>query len=229
MTVETASTVGCWHPAAPSTPERLVVAAPHPDDELLGAAGILRWASDRGVALTIVACTDGEGSHPRSLLTDPGELRRRRASEREAALGAFGIAAEVVRLGLPDGSLAAFEGQLAEAMRAWCAPGSVLVVPWRHDGHADHESLARAGLRAAAGTGASVWQVPIWAKVRRGRPLPAPFASLQLSAEARRAKATAVGLHRSQLVALGPRPEDGPVVHPHELALMLDGWEMVLP
>lgn len=223
-----APSVGTWHPGPPPLPQRLVVLAPHPDDEVLGTAGILRWAGAGGVATTVVACTDGEASHRRSRLVHPDGLRRCRAEERAAALAALGVDAEVLRLGLPDGALDAHEGELADAFGALGGAGTVLVAPWEHDGHPDHEAVGRAARSAAARSSATVWSVPIWAKVRSVRDLPPPLAALELSPSSRAAKAAAVACFRSQLVAAGPAPEDGPVVHPAELAAMLDGTEVVL-
>lgn len=225
----TRSTVGTWTPAPPPVPRLLVVVAPHPDDEVLGAGGILRWADGEGAATAVVACSDGEASHGRSRLVAADELRRRRAEERADALDVLGVDPHVVRLGHPDGQLAAHEDEIVASLAGFGGDGVTFVVPWVHDGHPDHEAVGRAGRAAAAATGAQLWPVPIWAKVRREHPLPEPVARLVLSPEVRRAKADAVDRHRSQLVALGPAPEDGPVVHPTELAAMLDGTEVVLP
>lgn len=43
---------------------RLVVVAPHPDDEVLGVGGLMATAVGAGVELDIVAVTDGDASHP---------------------------------------------------------------------------------------------------------------------------------------------------------------------
>ena len=45
-------------------PRRLVVVAPHPDDEALGAGGLLQHMTRIGVEAMLVAVTDGEASHP---------------------------------------------------------------------------------------------------------------------------------------------------------------------
>ena len=47
-------------------PRRLVVVAPHPDDEVLGAGGLLQYMGRVGVEMVVVAVTDGEASHPRA-------------------------------------------------------------------------------------------------------------------------------------------------------------------
>jgi hypothetical protein len=63
--------------AAPS----LVVVAAHPDDETLGAGGLIVEAGRRGIPVTVVVATAGEASHPRSTTVSPQALADRRAQE----------------------------------------------------------------------------------------------------------------------------------------------------
>lgn len=222
-----------WDGLAPDVGRTLVVLAPHPDDEVLGCGGLLRWAVGRGVAVRLVAVTDGEASHRRSACITPAALVERRAAERAAALEVLGVdrAVTVTRLGLPDGAVAACEDRLARMVvevvdRHRSAGGVTLVAPRDDDGHPDHDATARAAACAAATVGAPVWSVAIWAKVHRPAALGAGR-RLHLDSAARAAKSAAVAAFRSQLVALGPGPLDGPVVHPHEVAAMLAGPEVV--
>ena len=49
-------------PFPPLSPDdRILVLAPHPDDELLGAAGLLLEAEEKGVEAKIVIATNGDG------------------------------------------------------------------------------------------------------------------------------------------------------------------------
>src|ERR1700722_4589232 len=41
--------------------ERVLVIAPHPDDEVLGFAGVIRAAKAAGVGVRVVIVTDGQG------------------------------------------------------------------------------------------------------------------------------------------------------------------------
>ena len=91
----------------------MVVFAAHPDDEVLGAGGIIALLAAAGARLRVVAVTDGESSHPG---------RRRRAGRAGGppgagagrGAGALGAdAAEVIRLGLPDAGLDDREAELA--------------------------------------------------------------------------------------------------------------------
>ena len=219
-----------WVGPPPAAGEALLVLAPHPDDEVIGAAGLMAWFASLGRPIDIVAVTDGERSHSRSARITPEELRQRRADERTAALEVLGLTAEVTRLELPDGQVADHEHALTSAIADRVGPETTLIAPWRHDGHPDHDAVGRAAWTAAEQTGAALWEVSIWAKVHTSiRRAAAPKRShLVLDTATRARKAEAVGCFASQLVPLGPDPLDGPVVHPHELSAMLDGEEPVL-
>jgi LmbE family N-acetylglucosaminyl deacetylase len=225
----TGAAVATWQGRPPEALDRVVVLAPHPDDEVLACGALMTWLHDLGHHLSIVAVTDGEGSHARSRRVDPDALRARRADERAAALSRLGLDVGVERLGLPDGAVRTHEARLQRALEDRLDPRTTVVAPWRRDGHPDHEATGRAALVAARRTGAHLWEVPIWAKVAGPPPLSVrPGSRLLLSDEQQRRKRESVACFRSQLHAQGPDAVDGPVVHPHEVAAMLDGHEDVL-
>ena len=110
--------------AVPGHGDGLLVVAAHPDDESLGAAGLIRHVLRAGARVRVLLCTAGEGSHPDSPTSTPealGELRTRefdramRALDPDAARGdgpspaggrSAGTGSLVWRLlGLPDGAL----------------------------------------------------------------------------------------------------------------------------
>lgn len=216
-----------WRGGAPPVPARAVVVAPHPDDEVLGTAGLLRWLVAHGASVALVAVTDGEASHARSRRTTPDRLRRVRDAERRRALAVLDVEVGVERLGLPDGHLGGHEDALGAALVERADPDTTLVAPWRHDGHPDHDATGRAAARAAEATGAALWEVAIWAKVRAPGPAAAGAHHLDLDEGSAAAKRAAAACFASQLRALGPHPDDGPVVHPGEVAAMLAGPELV--
>jgi len=220
-----------WEGEVPPLPTRAVVVAPHPDDEVLGTGGLLAYLCDLQIPVCILAVTDGERSHAASTLINPGELRSQRAQERTAALRVLGVEPDVARLGLPDGAVADHESMVSEAVGALADRSTVVIAPWRHDGHPDHESVGRAAAAACQRRGAPLWEIPIWAKVAAatsGGPPPGRSA-LVLSPDVRQRKRSAANCYRSQLVGMSDDIIDGPVVHPHELEAMLDdGREWVL-
>jgi LmbE family N-acetylglucosaminyl deacetylase len=141
---------------------RVVLAAPHPDDEILAWGGLLAMLARRGAEALLVAVTDGDGSHPGSPAWPPARLRATRPRETEAALAALGAAPEVVRLGIFDGGVRSAEAELARRLAALLRPGDVVVTTWRHDGHPDHEATARACAAAALACDATLLETPVW-------------------------------------------------------------------
>jgi LmbE family N-acetylglucosaminyl deacetylase len=196
---------------------RLVVVAPHPDDEVLTAGGLMRECPVDDVV--IVAVTDGEASHARSARITADELRVRRAAERAEALRRLGVSADVIRIGAPDQGCAGEVREVAASIATILRRGDVVVGPCRGDRHPDHVAVADALRDAAGGVVRTVWEAPTWALVHGTWP-GASFA-LELPPASWTAKRRAVAAYGSQLTALGPDPVDGPVVHPHELATML--------
>jgi LmbE family N-acetylglucosaminyl deacetylase len=95
---------------------RVIVLAPHPDDETIGVGGLIRRLTERRVPLRVIFVTNGDG-FPRAVqqdfdVTQPtetdfvafGELRQREAVD---ALAHLGVERRDVRfLGFPDGGLA---------------------------------------------------------------------------------------------------------------------------
>ncbi|WP_172829399.1 bifunctional PIG-L family deacetylase/class I SAM-dependent methyltransferase [Pedococcus dokdonensis] len=192
---------------------RLVVVAAHPDDESLGAGGLLAVASGDGLSTSLVVATDGEGSHPASPTHDPDSLALRRRGELDRAAEAAGLArSAVTRLGLPDGQLADHLDAVVEAIVDLVGDGRdcLLVAPYRADGHPDHEAMGRCAAAAAHRTGATLAEYPVWlwhAGEADDLPLDA-LVWLPLSPPARAAKQAAILSHTSQVEALSDQPGD---------------------
>ena len=106
-----------------------VIVAAHPDDEVLGAGGLISMLAASRARLRLVAVTDGERSHRGH--ASPAPLARRRTAETEAALRALGArGAEVIRLKLPDGGLDGRPDELAAALAPLVAGFDLCLAPW---------------------------------------------------------------------------------------------------
>src|SRR5262245_39556072 len=92
--------------------DRILVLAPHPDDEVLGAGGVLREAVERGIPVRVVFLTNGDSNEwsflayrkrpvvlPRAVLA-MGAIRQREAVLATESLGV--PAADLSFLGYPD-------------------------------------------------------------------------------------------------------------------------------
>src|SRR5664279_305672 len=69
----------------PGAGDRLLVVAAHPDDESLGAGGLIAAAVARGADVRVIVATDGEASHPDSTTHTPAQLAITRRAEVTAA------------------------------------------------------------------------------------------------------------------------------------------------
>jgi LmbE family N-acetylglucosaminyl deacetylase len=194
-----------------------VIVAAHPDDEVLGAGGLIAALAASGARLRLVAVTDGEGSHRGR--ADRATLARRRTAETAAALRALGAeTTDVVRLGLPDSGLADREDELTAVLGRLIAGFDLCLAPWDRDMHPDHEAAGRAARRAR---GAWFLCYPIWMwhwaspgdrRVPWDRALRVP-----LAAPTAARKRAAIGCFASQTEdrgdGLGPVLPEGVIAH----------------
>jgi LmbE family N-acetylglucosaminyl deacetylase len=93
---------------------RVLVLAPHFDDEILGCGGLLLSLRERGAAVHVVFLTDG-GHDPEAGSEEEREAYRRRRRQ-EAAAVAQELGGSFSALGLPDGGLADLVDRLAEKL-----------------------------------------------------------------------------------------------------------------
>jgi LmbE family N-acetylglucosaminyl deacetylase len=143
---------------------RLILVAPHPDDETLGFGATAATLRARGVDVKVVSVSDGGGAYPGLSRMERTWLERDRRAELCRATMALGLD-EPICLGLPDGELPAYEAHLAGVLRdlltagpsgAWCA------ATWRGDGHPDHEAVGRAAVAATQQADATLLEYPVW-------------------------------------------------------------------
>ena len=195
---------------------RLLVLAPHPDDDVLGCGALLAYAARRGGAARVLYATDGAASHPRSRRYPPAALRALREREACAALRRLGHDPARSRfLRAPDGRLAELAGADARALRAALAAAAAalapthVLLPWRRDPHPDHRALAalaRAALRRGPGA-PRLLEYAVWLNERgteSDRPRSDEVHALRFASEAcdGAAKRAALAEHRSQTSAL---------------------------
>lgn len=205
----------------PSAVSRLVVLAAHPDDETLGAGGLIADAAARGVPVTVVVVTDGAASHPGST-TSAEDLVATRAEEARVAVHLLGPDVELVQWSIADGAVREARAEITERLRPLLpGPGGLLVAPWRGDGHRDHRVLGEiaAELVAEADQAATtLLEYPIWLWHWGSPDHPdVPWSALRLSsldAVADAAKRSALAAYVSQRRPLSGAPEDAPVLHP---------------
>lgn len=120
---------------------RLLVFAPHPDDEILGCGGLMhRWRMEHKSVRVVIVTDGGVGGTP--------EIRQ---AEAQAGLERLGVSAPDY-WGLPDGSLPLgtdIRVRYHQIVAEWCPTHIALPAP--SEMHPDHRRLTRGLLEALTG------------------------------------------------------------------------------
>lgn len=206
----------------PEAGDHLLVLSAHPDDETLGAGGLIAGSAARGARVTVVVASDGENSHPHSPTATPAALATARRAEMRRALDRIAPGAELHFLGLPDGGLSSTGDAVNRSVQGWTRGVTHVVSPLLDDGHPDHDHCARVAAELARRLGAAHWSYPIWtwhgSDPDAGLLDEPGFHTLALSPDEHAAKLAALAEHRSQHTPLSDRPGDEAILPPHVLA-----------
>ncbi len=196
--------------------ERLLVVAPHPDDESLATAGLLQQAVAAGARVRVLYATDGdfnpwaqlavEGRWPITAAARArwGSLRR---AEALRALGLLGVAEEQVSwLGLPDQRLTRLllggDGRLIAALAGEirACRATLVAAPSCRDHHPDHSAVSVALGFALARLGSDGLTPRLLSYRVHPRPTdPGPPCFVSLGPAERERKRAAIRCHATQL------------------------------
>lgn len=214
-----------------------LVLAPHPDDESLGCGGLIAESCATALAPFVLVMTDGTGSHPSSRAYPAPRLRAVREAEARAAVAALGLAPDRIGfLGLRDTAVpragTAFEAAVATVATTLRDAGcGILLAPWRHDPHGDHEATHAIAAAAARLAGVPHVAYPVWGWTLPGEtvldgPEPAGF-RLDIARHLP-AKRRAITAHASQRGGIVTDDPGGFQLPPHLLAVFDRPFETFL-
>ncbi len=127
---------------------RVVVFAPHPDDEVLGCGGALADLLDRGARLDVVLVTDGAAGARDA--EERGRIAAARIEESRRALDALG-GGTLHAGGLPDRGLGDRLEEVETLLARWLveAAPDLVFCPSPVETHPDHRAVAAALFRVA--------------------------------------------------------------------------------
>lgn len=213
--------------------QRVCIFAPHPDDETLGCGGMLQQLAANGNHIVLVHVTNGTQSHPDSQIYPPQTLDIIRPQESLAALEVLGVASQAttVSLDLPDGDVFAWQEKFNEKLAAIIQPDDILVTPFIHDGHPDHEATGQVVATFAKQHNLACYQALIWAwhwaKPNDSR---IPWHSairLDLTAEQLQRKTQAIACFASQ-ITVDESTGNPPILSAQTIARISQLWEVYL-
>lgn len=209
-------------PSLSLPPSAILVVSPHPDDEVLGAGGLIHCAAQAGRQVGVLSVTDGEAAY-----TDWQNLAKIRRREASDALNVL-AARKVLHcpLSIPDGQVDGHRAMLFDAIDRMLSPATLLVAPYERDGHPDHNATGEVCCEIARLREVTLWRYPIWVWHHGS---PEQFTAKQcgrfeLDAAARTAKARAMSCFTSQLCPLGRAP----ILPRHVLPYFTRSYEVFL-
>jgi len=196
---------------------RVVILAPHPDDETLGCGALIASARRRGLFVAVIALTDGQASHPGSRRWPPATLARVRRAELRRAMARLGQPQSRVRfMGGQDGHLCGQDPALAlrRIFYRWRATTVLVTSPLDH--HVDHQAAYSLAVRATYSTEIKLATYRVWSK---------PLGGARCLSRETSAKRWAMAAHRSQIGPYIADATDGFTFEPALLRTMLAGPE----
>jgi LmbE family N-acetylglucosaminyl deacetylase len=196
---------------------KVLVIAPHPDDEAMGCGGALALIARAKADIHILYVTDGSASHPGHASLDSRAIAALRHREANSATAVLGInRGGVDFLDAPDGRLAEFAadpksklgGMIADRLLSFRP--DALFLPCRKDASSEHEASFEIVHRALEQTGLKprVFEFPVWSWWDPSLLVPTVLGSASVWRVGldgvREVKAQAMACYASQLQPLPP-------------------------
>lgn len=150
----------------PSLPlsDNMLIIAPHPDDEMIGCAGLIQALVRRGTPPHVVIMTGGEGSHRKCCDLSKNEIVDVRHKLTLEAAVTIGLPeSHIHTLAFPDGGIA-FEHSETKKLQdllTELSPDSVFV-PHRGEGFSDHIQTAEIVKELLNDKMVSIYEYCVW-------------------------------------------------------------------
>ena len=213
--------------------QRVCIFAPHPDDEVLGCGGLLQQLAANGNPIVLIHVTNGTQSHPNSHVYSQEKLNIIRPQESIKALEVLSVAHQVmtIALDLTDGNVFAQQDQFHQKLSTIIQPNDILITPFMHDGHPDHEATGQVVVSFAKQHHLVCYQVLIWAwhwaKPADSR-IPWHCAKrVDLTTEQLQRKIEAIACFESQITA-DDSTDNPPILSAQTIARISQPWEVYL-
>jgi LmbE family N-acetylglucosaminyl deacetylase len=174
---------------------RVLVVAPHPDDETIGCGGTLATLAKRGTTIEVVVVTSGSASLGTGLTR--GELASQREAEANAACAVLGVNKPRFLRHI-DGEVETRISALTDSLQHVIdeLEPDAIFAPWAMDAHPDHRAVAAAIAACTIAPATQVWGYEVWA--------PLPANRLVDITHAWERKTAALELHKSAFFGFDP-------------------------
>ena len=144
--------------------DKTIIIAPHPDDEVIGCAGLIQALVERGIPPHVIILTGGEGSHRGCCDISAEEIITARHQLTLKAAITLGLPESHIHcLSYPDGGVALGhpETERLQALLSELDPQSVFV-PHCGEGWSDHLQAAEITKCLMTGKDVTIYEYCVW-------------------------------------------------------------------
>ena len=143
---------------------KTVIIAPHPDDEVIGCAGLIQALVERGVPPHVIILTGGEGSHRGCCDTPDSHIIAARQQLTTKAMETLGLPeSHIHHLKYPDGGIdfAHSETENLKALLVQLSPKALFLPHWG-EGWSDHTKVAGIVKELTKQLTADIYEYCVW-------------------------------------------------------------------
>jgi len=145
------------------TNDRILIIAPHPDDEVIGCGGIIARKAKIGQTPHIIFMTGGEESHHWCCSVENSDITRVRRGLTRLALKQLGVNKEFIHeLNFPDGSISPDNSEIHKLIKLIekIKPSTIFIPHWG-EGWPDHVNTARI-VKDILPSDTEIWEYCVW-------------------------------------------------------------------
>ena len=146
-------------------PDKVLIVAPHPDDEVLGCSGLIQRLLSEGKQVDVVILSGGGKSHAGCCNIDESILIESRRNLSRKAVKILGLPLENLHfMDYPDGSIA-FDSSETDRLKKLIEmlQPKVIFVPHKGEGWSDHLEAGRIVRKLVGETsGVSLYEYCVW-------------------------------------------------------------------
>jgi LmbE family N-acetylglucosaminyl deacetylase len=149
--------------------DRVLVLAPHPDDETIGCGGCVALLAASGADVRVLSMSSGENRLPGGARAETEAFDRVRELKRACTILGATLAGALT---LPDGELGRHQAAMTSAVDVLIRSfrPEIIFVPWLLDDHPDHRALSQALAACDSLSETSeIWCYEIWAALPPNR------------------------------------------------------------
>ena len=153
------------HCSTMSLASKIVIIAPHPDDEVIGCSGLIQQALLQGKQLYICVLTGGESSHKSCCHISEDELKKQRTALTKSINLKLGVSSDhLFLLNFPDGNIDKDHKEFhsLKTLIQQLNPDAIYIPHQKGEGWSDHVEAGNIIREITKGSSIALYEYCVW-------------------------------------------------------------------